>query len=104
MASSALPSNQRNGFILCISFSSLFFLMSSQLQHAEFAAEPGGRHGSGDEREGIPVGSQVGAVPGGNSAGSTQDQANEAAYQGVLHGPIGREPRRDVTTSDAEGS
>src|SRR5436309_2368171 len=62
---------------------------------AESAAHPGARHRERDEGEGIPVGSAGGpAAPGRHSAHNAHDKAHDAARQRVLHGPIGREPRR----------
>lgn len=66
-------------------------LTCSGLHREESAACPGAGHRGHDEREGIPVGPEVGpAVPRRNRAHGAQDEAHDAAGQGMLHGPVGR--------------
>src|SRR6266705_3619441 len=77
----------------------------AQLHFVEFAACPGLRHGKHDECEGIPVGPESRSlVPGHSGAHNAHGKADEAAHQGVQHGPVGREPRDDVATHNAVDS
>ena len=39
-------------------------------------------------------------IPGHNCTQSSQGEPNEATHQGVPHGPVRREPRRDVAARD----
>src|SRR2546421_4617261 len=79
-----------------------FFYLSGvsaygQLHEADFAANPRLRHRQRDEREWIPMGPEGRSlVPCRNGAHDAHDETQETAHQGVLHGPVGREPRDDV--------
>ena len=74
----------------------------AQLHEAEFAAHPGRRQRKHDEREWIPVGPEGRSpVPRHRGADNAHGEAYNAAHQGVLHGPIGREPCNEVAAHDA---
>src|SRR5260370_6083970 len=74
----------------------------ARLHLVESAASPGLRYGEHDEGEGIPVRPEGRSlVPGHGVAHNAHGKTDEAAHQGVQHGPVGREPRDDVATHNA---
>src|SRR6267143_365605 len=77
-------------------------LYRTDLPGAQPAAQPGARQRNHDERERIPPGTEFRPpVPRCDNARDTQDNTYDAEDQSVLHGPIGCEPRHDVTAYDA---
>src|SRR5712664_4261275 len=70
---------------------------AAQTLRAEFTARLSARHRDRDDREGIPGGP---GVPHRHGACGAEDNAHGAERQSVPHGPIGREPRRDVAARD----
>src|SRR6266849_3306634 len=74
----------------------------AQLLLVEFAAGPALRNGEHGERDWIPVGPEGWAlVPRHHGTHNTHGKTQDAKHQSVQHGPIGREPRRDVASRDA---
>ena len=68
----------------------------------EFCAEPGGREGANDERDGIPMRAEGrNVIPSGDGADCGEDGADGAADERVHHGAVGREAGGDVAAEDA---
>src|SRR5258708_4522524 len=74
----------------------------AQLHLVQSAARPGLRHREHDERKRIPVRPERRPfVPRHGGAQNAHSKADDAAHEGVLHMPIGCEPRDDVAAQDA---
>src|SRR5713226_10132970 len=81
------------------------FNVCAQLHDAKLAAGPGAGQRKHDEREWIPVGPKCRSlIPRNRGTDNAHNKAREAAYQGVQHGPIRREPGRDVAGRNAVDS
>ena len=74
---------------------------SAQLYQTKLATKPGRWNRKRDEREGIPVGPEVGnAVPSYNCAYSIRGKTQRTENQGMQHGPSGRESSCNVRGRD----
>jgi hypothetical protein len=74
---------------------------SAQLHQATLSTQPGRWNRKRDEREGIPVGAEVGnAVPSYNCAYSIRGKTQRTENQGMQHGPSGRESSCNVRGHD----